>query len=80
MKTNQSLGIYEFIEDYIKDKGYPPTIREIGDNLGIKSTSVVSYNLDILEKMKCIHRDAKVSRGIKLLKSPAKPLPLPEPF
>ena len=41
---------YEFIKSYIESKGYPPTIREIGDAIGIKSTSTVSYYLDKLEE------------------------------
>jgi len=58
--------ILKFLEVYLKDNGYPPTIREIGKNIGVKSTSLVSYYLDQLESRGYIIRDRAVSRGIRL--------------
>ncbi len=55
-----------YIREFIRDNGYPPSIREIGSALGISSTSVVKYNLDILEREGHIERDRTISRGIKL--------------
>lgn len=55
--------------DHFQDKfGYPPSIREICDQAGISSTSVVNYYLEQLEEMGYIERDGRVSRGIRLLK------------
>src|SRR5438445_9018252 len=55
-----------FIRDFSDRRGYPPTIREIGKEVGISSTSVVNYNLDKLEKEGLIERNRTISRGIKL--------------
>ena len=57
----------EVIRDYTAEHGYPPTIREIGDAVGISSTSVVSYNLNILQRKGHLARNRVVSRGLRLL-------------
>ena len=44
---------YQFIKEYITEKDFPPTIREIGEALGVSSTSTVSYYLRKLEEWKC---------------------------
>jgi repressor LexA len=54
------------MERFQNDKGRPPTIREIGRAVGISSTSVVNYNLNILEKAGMITREKQVSRGLRL--------------
>ena len=59
--------IINFIRQFLTDRGYPPTIRDIASGCGISSTSVVDYNLDILERKGYIHRHHEVSRGIELL-------------
>jgi repressor LexA len=56
----------KYIREYSGENGYPPTIREIGKEVGISSTSVVNYNLDKLEKEGLIERNRTISRGIKL--------------
>ena len=58
--------ILEFLHRFIDDKGYPPTIRDIVNGCKISSTSVVEYNLRILEREGHIRRDPEVSRGIEL--------------
>ena len=60
--------ILEVLEDYQVNVGYPPSIREIGKEAGISSTSVVNYYLDQLEDKGYIERDRKVSRGMRLIK------------
>ncbi len=55
-----------FIRDFSNRHGYPPTIREIGKEVGISSTSVVNYNLDKLEKEGLLERDRTISRGLKV--------------
>jgi repressor LexA len=55
-----------FIGRFTDDKGYPPTIRQIGEAVSISSTSVVNYNLNKLERDGFIMRDLKVSRGVRL--------------
>jgi repressor LexA len=59
--------ILEFLKSYQTANKYPPSIREIGENTGISSTSVVNYYLDQLEKMGMIERDRKISRGVRLV-------------
>jgi repressor LexA len=49
------------------DKGYPPSIREIGEQTGITSTSVVNYYLEQLEKWGYIERDRRISRGLRVV-------------
>ena len=56
-----------FIRQFIRESGRPPTIREIGRAVGISSTSVVNYNLNILQTKGYIQRDREVSRGVKLV-------------
>ena len=59
--------IIDFIRQFLVDKSYPPTIRDIVSGCGISSTSVVDYNLNRLEKEGYIRRHREVSRGIELL-------------
>jgi repressor LexA len=68
MKTlsERQQRILSFIRDFLEEKGYPPTIRDILRACRISSTSVVDYNLDILEREDYIRRDPEVSRGIEL--------------
>lgn len=65
--SERQQRMLEFISYFNDEHGYPPTIRDIGNKLGISSTSVVSYNLKILEKDGLIRRDETVSRGIKVV-------------
>ena len=72
MKQEQSIlserqqKILEFIIDYFQENEYPPSIREIGKNVGISSTSVVNYNLARLEELEYINRRKEVSRGLSV--------------
>ncbi len=63
--------ILKFLETTLQEQGLPPTIREIGDNTQISSTSVVNYYLEQLEAEGYIERRSGVSRGIILLKNAA---------
>lgn len=64
--SERQQEIYKYIQRFTADKGRPPTIREIGSSVGISSTSVVNYNLNILEKAGLISREKEVSRGLRL--------------
>lgn len=71
VRKSKGLGerhqkILDFIESYQRKYKHPPSIREIGENCGISSTSVVNYYLDQLEKTGHIERDRKISRGVRL--------------
>ncbi len=58
--------IFDFIRDFIDEHDYPPSIRQIQDACAISSTSVVDYNLRILEKKAYIRLDREVSRAIEI--------------
>lgn len=64
--SQRQEGILAFINEYVDDHGYPPSIREIGGAVGISSTSVVDYNLRVLERDGYLRRDREVSRGLGL--------------
>ena len=59
--------ILDFIETFLNQNAYPPTIREIQKDLDISSTSVVDYNLNALEERGFIRRNRHISRGIELV-------------
>lgn len=63
--SERQQNILRFIWDYIEEHSRPPTIREIGRNVKISSTSVVNYNLNKLEERGLLERDSDVSRGIR---------------
>lgn len=64
--TERQQKIYSFIVEMIRDKGYPPTIRDIMVKFGIVSTNGVRSILDALAKKGYIKRHPKLSRGIGL--------------
>lgn len=59
------------IRDFIADHQYPPTVRDIQSSCDISSTSVVDYNLRILQREGYLRRYPDVSRGIELLDGPS---------
>lgn len=69
--SQRQKEIVRFIEGFTHRHGYPPSIREIGQAVGISSTSVVNYNLNILQREGFIRRDREVSRGIRLVDATA---------
>ncbi len=65
--SDRQQRMLEFIREFIEEHQYPPTIREIGRAAGISSTSVVNYNLNILEREGLIVRNREISRGIQVV-------------
>jgi repressor LexA len=65
--SSRQEAILGFINEFLGENGYPPTIRDIGAAVGISSTSVVNYNLNILEREGYLVRDREVSRGLRLV-------------
>ncbi len=59
--------ILDFLKKEILDKGYPPSVREIGEAVGLKSTSTVHGHLERLEKKGIIRRDPTKPRAIEIL-------------
>ena len=71
MRTADGLSarqknILAYIEEFMERHGYPPAIRQIQEDLSISSTSVVAYNLKVLENKGLLKRAEKVSRGITI--------------
>jgi repressor LexA len=64
MLSAKQQAILNFIRNFMNERGYPPTIRDIARGCHISSTSVVDYNLKILEREGCIRCDPGISRGI----------------
>jgi len=65
--SDRQQEMLAFLKQYIDKNGYPPTIREIGQAVKTSSTSVVSYNLNLLQAKGYIQRDREISRGVKLI-------------
>jgi len=66
--------ILEFIHDFNVENSIPPTVRDIQKACEISSTSVVDYNLKILERDGYLNRRPDVARGIELLDSDGQPV------
>ena len=64
--------IYDFIAETIQEQGYPPSVREIGDAVGLKSPSTVHFHLKHLEEAGYIEKGA--GNAITLTQEPQEPL------
>ena len=62
--------IYEYIAACIREQGYPPSVREIGEAVGLKSPSTVHFHLKRLEEAGVIEKGAGKGRAITLRESP----------
>jgi repressor LexA len=65
--SHRQQAILEFIKTEVKDKGYPPSVREIGEAVGLASSSTVHGHLERLEKKGMIRRDPTKPRAIEIL-------------
>ena len=65
--SSRQQAILEFIRSEVRTKGYPPSVREIGEAVGLASSSTVHGHLDRLEKKGFIRRDPTKPRAIELL-------------
>ena len=75
--TDKQGKILRYIERYVDDHDRSPSIREIQQECGISSTSVVDYNLKGLQRLGVIERDDDVARGIKLRGRPPRVVVVP---
>lgn len=64
--TEREHQILDFLKENIVRRGYPPTVREIGQHLGVKSTSTVHKDLSSLEQKGFIRRDPAKPRAIEI--------------
>lgn len=64
--SNRQQAILNFIKNEVRDKGYPPSVREIGEAVGLASSSTVHGHLERLEKKGLIRRDPTKPRAIEI--------------
>jgi repressor LexA len=65
--TARQQEIWQFLVDYVDGHGYPPTVREIGDAVGLASPSTVHAHLANLDRAGLIRRDPTKPRAIELV-------------
>lgn len=65
--TDRQRQVYDYIRESIAGRGYPPTLREIGAHIGIRSTNGVNSHLLALERKSYIVRDYMTSRSMRVL-------------
>ena len=65
--SEKQQKIFDFLKEEILSKGYPPSVREICDAVGLKSTSTVHGHLERLEKKGVIRRDPSKPRAIEIV-------------
>jgi repressor LexA len=63
--TSRRKHILDFIVRATEENGYPPTVRDIGEAVGLKSSSTVHFHLKALEKAGYIERDGCLTRAIR---------------
>jgi repressor LexA len=73
--TKRQEQTLDFIRKSIEDRGYPPTLREIGEHMGIRSTNGVNDHLRALERKGYLRREDMKSRALKLVED-AMPTPI----
>ncbi|MEA2494538.1 MAG: repressor LexA [Thermoleophilaceae bacterium] len=70
--TTRQRQIYEFIQRHTQEKGYPPTVRDIGKAIGLTSSSTVHAHLANLERLGMLRRDPTKPRAMEVLADKAK--------
>jgi repressor LexA len=75
--TDRQKDVYDFVRDKIRNRGYGPTVREIGDQFGISSPNGVMCHLKALEKKGLITREPNMSRAIQLSTEPVEDRGMP---
>jgi repressor LexA len=76
--TWRQRKVLQVIRESVQKRGYPPSMREIGEAVGLTSTSSVSYQLSTLQKKGYLHRDVGRPRTVEV-RLPGHPAIRPEP-
>ena len=77
--TKMQQRIYDYIAQATRRQGYPPSVREIGEAVGLKSPSTVHFHLKHMEELGLISKGAGKGRAVALTgQEPAAPAPAPE--
>lgn len=77
--TDRQEAILATIRASIEERGYPPSVREIAEHVGLTSSSSVAYQLGILEKAGYLRRDPNRPRALVVAESAADPTPISLP-
>ena len=67
MLTGRQQEIWDYLVDYVDQHGYPPTVREIGEAVGLASPSTVHAHLANLERAGLLRRDPTKPRALELV-------------
>jgi len=67
MLTGRQREIYDYLSEYVHQRGYPPTVREIGEAVGLASPSTVHAHLANLERAGLLKRDPSKPRALELV-------------
>jgi repressor LexA len=67
MLTGRQREIFDFLSEYVRERGYPPTVREIGEAVGLASPSTVHAHLANLERAGLLKRDRTKPRALELI-------------
>jgi repressor LexA len=67
MLTGRQREIFDFLSEYVRERGYPPTVREIGEAVGLASPSTVHAHLANLERAGLLKRDPTKPRALELI-------------
>ncbi len=67
MLTARQQEIWNYLVEYVDQHGYPPTVREIGEHVGLASPSTVHAHLANLERAGLLHRDPTKPRALELI-------------
>ncbi len=76
--TRRQRKVLQVIRESVQQRGYPPSMREIGEAVGLTSTSSVSYQLSTLQRKGYLHRDIGRPRTVEV-NLPARPVISPDP-
>lgn len=76
--TQMQQKIYNFIAETIRQQGYPPSVREIGDAVGLKSPSTVHFHIKNLEELGYINKNGRKGRALTVV-GPDEPQPAAHP-
>ena len=81
--TEKQRQIYDYIISFQRDHGYPPSVREIGEHVGLKSPSTVHFHLKHMEELGVLTKGAGKGRALTLAplegaRPSAPPPPVPE--
>lgn len=71
--TDRQMVVLETIRLAIQERGYPPTMREIGEAVGLHSPSSVKHQLDTLERKGYIRRDPRLPRALEIIEAASAP-------